>query len=61
MLVTHQDVQIYVANLDAGDALTYSTDSTNLMWLQVVDGSLTINGHELTSGDGVGMTEAGVF
>lgn len=48
----HQDARLYVAKLDAGEAVTQSLLPQRLYYLHVADGSLKINGTELRAGDG---------
>jgi hypothetical protein len=48
----HQDVDLYAALLDGGDALTFSPAPERKVWVQVVRGNLTVNGAELREGDG---------
>ncbi|MDJ0582469.1 hypothetical protein [Crocosphaera sp.] len=53
----HQDVDLYAAVLKEGDRLNYGVKSNRSLWLQVVKGSITINGKTVNSGDGVAITQ----
>jgi redox-sensitive bicupin YhaK (pirin superfamily) len=52
-----QDARIYLAELDAGAALTRDLDSARHAWLQVLRGSVTLGGETLHAGDGVAISE----
>jgi redox-sensitive bicupin YhaK (pirin superfamily) len=54
-LVTHRDVRVYAALLEAGRALTHPLNPGRGVWIQVVDGSLAVNGVALESGDGAAI------
>ena len=51
-LKIHQDVRVYVANLEKGDAVTHALEPGRGAWVQVARGSLTVNGERLEEGDG---------
>jgi quercetin 2,3-dioxygenase len=51
----HQDVNLYVANLNANETIKHSIDPHRNIWLQLVKGSLEINDQTLTSGDGAAI------
>ncbi|MEZ6047091.1 MAG: pirin family protein [Planctomycetaceae bacterium] len=56
-LLIHQDARIYLANLDPGKSLTYSMQPDRHAWLQVLRGSLELNGEQLQTSDGVAISE----
>lgn len=53
----HQDAKIYLANLDAGKNLEYPLESGRHAWLQVLRGSLAVNGNELGTSDGLAVSD----
>ncbi|MBA4016859.1 MAG: quercetin 2,3-dioxygenase [Pirellula sp.] len=56
-LLIHQDARIFLANLSAGQELEYKLLPVRHAWLQVLRGSLTVNGHQVAAGDGVAVSE----
>jgi len=60
-VVIHQDVRIYASILKVGDKLTYDLGALRHVWLQVIRGSLELNGVGLAAGDGAQVSqEAGL-
>ncbi len=57
-VVIHQDVKLYAALLSTGEQVTMPLQSGRKAWLQVVRGTVAIDGHELAAGDGVAMVDA---
>lgn len=55
----HQDVDLFAGVLDAGKAVTYTAESRRSLWLQVARGSVELDKHRLTAGDGVAMESIG--
>ncbi len=51
----HQDADVYASLLDAGHELSLSLRPGRGAWVQVVDGSLTVNGQPLAAGDGAAI------
>lgn len=51
----HQDAWIYAALLHARHRLTHPIKPARNLWLQMVNGSLSLNGHTLKTGDGAAM------
>lgn len=49
----HQDARIYAARLDAGQTLSYDLRKGRRVWVQVAQGNLILNEHDLVKGDGV--------
>lgn len=56
-LKIHQDVKLSAARLTADKPLTYSLSSGRHAWVQVVEGTLTLNGVTLEAGDGAAVSE----
>ncbi len=53
-LMIHQDVDLFAAQLD-GQPLRHDFQPGRFGWLQVARGSVTVNGIELTAGDGAAI------
>ncbi|HWK53438.1 MAG TPA: pirin family protein [Hyphomicrobiales bacterium] len=53
----HQDVTLYLGELDGGRTLSYPVTADRGLWLQVVQGELSVNGHSLHAGDGAKITD----
>jgi redox-sensitive bicupin YhaK (pirin superfamily) len=53
----HQDVQLYLGELEAGRELSYSAAKGRGLWLQLVAGAVTVNGQSLAAGDGLKVTD----
>ncbi len=55
-LTIHQDADLYLATLDAGQGLEFALRLSRHAWLQVLRGAARLNGQELTAGDGAATT-----
>lgn len=53
----HQDVLLYVADVDAGNGLAHPIREGRCAWLQVVRGVVELGGGELREGDGLGLVK----
>jgi len=58
-LVIHQDVHLYGSLLTAGDSLAHDVLPGRKAWLQLVKGTLSVDGQPLSAGDGLGVPDAG--
>ncbi len=56
-VTVHQDVRLYAARLDAGEAVSHDLDTGRHAWLQVARGALTLNGQRLREGDGAAVSD----
>jgi quercetin 2,3-dioxygenase len=52
-VVIHQDINLYVSVLSAGDEIKCEVMPDRFAWLQVARGMVTLNGQSLEEGDGV--------
>ena len=52
----HQDAQIFLAHLDAGQDLSRRFADGRYGWLQVLRGGVAVNGTQLEAGDGVAIS-----
>jgi redox-sensitive bicupin YhaK (pirin superfamily) len=53
----HQDARVYLSKLDAGQKVTHEFSSGRHAWLQVLRGSVTVNGRVLKTSDGVAVSD----
>jgi hypothetical protein len=56
-LKIHQDVSVYNALLKGGEAVEHRLEPGRHAWLQVVKGTVGLNGHRLGVGDGAAISE----
>lgn len=54
-LKIHQDARIYLSKLPAGTKTTQALQADRYAWLQVLRGSVTLNGQQAAAGDGVAI------
>ena len=52
-VVIHQDIDLYVSVLSAGDLVKFEVPPNRFAWIQVARGMVTLNGESLREGDGV--------
>ncbi len=55
-ITVHQKVDLYASVLEAGHSVEQRTDSSRLLFLQLIEGELAVNGESLFAGDGVQLT-----
>lgn len=53
----HQDMNMSVALIDGDEQATYSTSNDRALWVHIAKGDVTMNGHQLSVGDGVAIRE----
>jgi redox-sensitive bicupin YhaK (pirin superfamily) len=56
-ILIHQDVNVYDALLGAGDSIKQPLKKDRKGWVQVVRGSLNVNGRNAQAGDGVALED----
>ena len=56
-LEVHQDADLYAAILDEGHELEHRFASGRRGWMQIVAGTVTVNGETLTAGDGAAIAD----
>ena len=56
-ITIHQDVDLYLADLAAGDAVSHALAPGRHAWLQVLRGVVVMDGDELKEGDGVAVSD----
>lgn len=57
-LALHADARVYAARLGAGVEVRHRPAADAAVWVQVARGEVTLDGHRLTQGDGVGLRDA---
>ncbi len=53
----HQDVRIYLGAFDSPAAIHHELAEGRYAWLQVIRGSVLLNGHELNTSDGAAISD----
>ena len=56
-LLIHQDAKIFLADVTQGSQLNYGIPVGRHLWLQVLRGSVSVNGQPLDTGDAVSVSE----
>ncbi|XZE51462.1 pirin family protein [Planctomycetaceae bacterium SH139] len=56
-LLIHQDVNIYLADLELGKELTFEMPSDRHLWLQVLRGAVEVGGHDLQTSDAIAVSD----
>lgn len=56
-VTVHQDVCLYSSLLEAGSKIKFESDPGRHLWLQVVEGELSVNGNAVSAGDGAGISK----
>ena len=57
----NQDVRLYASILNNGDALTHELAEGRHAWVQLISGSIEVNGKQLSAGDGAAVSEENVL
>ncbi|HEY1720749.1 MAG TPA: pirin family protein [Magnetospirillaceae bacterium] len=57
-LTIHQDVSLYASMLDEGKSVELDMAKERGAWVQVISGTLSVNGQEIAEGDGAAIEEA---
>lgn len=60
-LTIRQDARLYLGSLDPEQELTYALDGRRHAWLQILSGSVALNGKDLSAGDGAAVSEEPVL
>ncbi|CCG40184.1 pirin family protein [Magnetospirillum molischianum] len=55
VLTTHRDVRVYAGMLEPGASVTHQLQAGRGVWLQLVDGTLDVNGVAMAPGDGAAI------
>ena len=60
-MAIHQDADLWLAKLNAGDRVTHELKSGRHAWIHVAEGELSINGKTLAGGDAAAVEEQGTL
>ncbi len=55
-LKIHQDAQVLIGQVEAGEELEYDLKAGRQAWVHVIRGAVTVNGQPLATGDAAGVT-----
>lgn len=56
-IAINQDADLYLAKLEAGETVTHEINEGRNVWIQVAEGTVRLNGRELTTGDAAAITK----
>lgn len=56
-LTIHQDAQVYLSKLEAKKSISFAVPTGRHAWLQVLRGSISLNGHDLGTSDGAAVSD----
>lgn len=56
-LTIHQDASVYLAALDAGASVSHALAESRHAWIQILRGSVTVNGEALKVSDGAAVSD----
>lgn len=57
----NQDIELFLGRLDKNRKVEFSTEDSNEIWIQLISGQMSINGKELSAGDGAAITESDIL
>jgi len=57
----NQDIELFLGRLDKNRKVEFSTENSNKIWVQLISGQMSINGKELSAGDGAAITESDIL
>ncbi|GAB4534060.1 MAG: pirin family protein [Roseibium sp.] len=60
-VVIRQDVDLHASLLDADSSLAFDVRPGRKVWIQLIGGTLSVDGQELASGDGLGLLDPGTI
>jgi len=56
-IAIHQDAELWLARLRSGDTVRHLLPPGRHAWLHVAEGAVEVNGHSLTAGDGMAVSD----
>ena len=56
-IAIHQDADLFLAKLDAGQSVEHALAANRHVWLHVAEGEVTVNGSKLSGGDAIAISE----
>ncbi len=60
-LLIHQDARVYLSSLDEGRMVSHKLEPGRHAWLQVLRGTVSLNGHSLAISDGAAVSDESVL
>ncbi len=57
----NQDIELFLGRLDKNQKVEFSTEDSNKIWVQLISGQLSINGKELSAGDGAAINKTSIL
>ena len=60
-LLIHQDARIFLASIDADQHVTQELSRDRHAWLQVLRGTVSLNGVDLQTGDGAAVSDESIL
>ena len=60
-IAIHQDADLWLAKLDAGNRVTHPLGPGRHAWVHVAEGEVSLNGNTLRGGDAAAVSEAGAL
>jgi redox-sensitive bicupin YhaK (pirin superfamily) len=57
----NQDIELFLGKLDKNRKVEFSTEDSNKIWVQLISGQLSINGKELSAGDGAAINKTAIL
>jgi len=57
----NQNVDLFVGNLGNDKKVEFVSENSNKIWIQLISGQMSINGKELSAGDGAAITESDIL
>lgn len=57
----NQDIELFLGRLDKNQKVEFSTEDSNKIWVQLISGQLSINGKELSAGDGAAINKTAIL
>ena len=56
-LLIHQDARIFLSQIDGGEQVVHELSAGRHAWLQLLRGSVSFNGYDLSEGDGAAVSD----
>lgn len=57
----NQDIELFLGRLDKNQKVEFSTEDSNKIWAQLISGQMSINGKELSAGDGAAINKTAIL
>ncbi|MEE9117984.1 MAG: pirin family protein [Calditrichia bacterium] len=57
----NQDIELFLGRLDKNQKVEFSSEDSNKIWVQLISGQISINGKELSAGDGAAINKTAIL